>query len=122
VKLAKAASASPDCRQAAHPLVPGTAAGVIGLRPLQGQYCEIRRIYVRPRFRGLGLGRRLVEQAIGEARAIGYGGMVLETLAQMAEARRLYAKQGFKEIPAYHDNARDGVLFAELRLPDGASI
>jgi carbonic anhydrase len=101
--------------------VDGAVGGVVGLRPLEGRRCEMRRLYVRPKFRGLGLGRRLAEQAIGEARAIGHDSMVLETLPRMAEARRLYAKLGFKEIPAYYDNPREGVICAELRLTDSAA-
>lgn len=96
--------------------VDGAIAGVVGVRPLDGKRCEMKRLYVRPNSRGLKLGRRLAELAIAEARNIGYGQMVLDTLDKMKEARALYAGLGFHEIPAYYDNPLDGVIYAQLDL------
>lgn len=84
--------------------VDGAAAGCIGVRPLDAQRCEMKRLYVRPQYRDRRLGRQLVEQAIAFARRAGYRSMVLDTLPQMAAAQRLYRDQGFLPCPPYYDN------------------
>ena len=92
-------------------------AGCGALRPLEPGICEMKRVYVRPAFRGQGLGRRLAERLIAEAKVIGYVSMRLDTIPQkMAEAERLYLALGFREIPAYYDNPREGARYYELRL------
>ncbi|MGH6946981.1 MAG: GNAT family N-acetyltransferase, partial [Kiloniellales bacterium] len=77
---------------------------------------EIKRLWVRPAFRGKGLGRRLAETSLAAARAAGYRCVCLDTLAQMVEAGALYRALGFKEIPGYYDNSQSGVAYLELDL------
>lgn len=81
------------------------AAGCVGVRRLDAERCEMKRLYVRPEFRGAGLGRRLAEHAIAFARKKGYRSMVLDTLPEMNEARGLYRKLGFVPCAPYYDNA-----------------
>ena len=91
-------------------------AGCVGLRPFDDERGEMKRLYLRPRFRGTGLGRRLAEAVIAEARAAGYRSLVLDSLATMQAARGLYDSLGFRAIPAYYDNPLPGVLYAALDL------
>jgi GNAT superfamily N-acetyltransferase len=87
-------------------------AGCGALRPLESGICEMKRMYVRPAFRGQGLGHRLAEQLIVEAKVIGYAAMRLDTIPEkMAEAERLYRTLGFCEIPAYYDNSRKDIRY-----------
>ena len=96
--------------------VDGRLAGCIGLRPLKDGDCEMKRLWVRPDYRGLGLGRRLAGTCIGAASAAGYRAICLDTLAFMSEARVLYASLGFQEIPAYYDNPLEDVRYMRLEL------
>jgi ribosomal protein S18 acetylase RimI-like enzyme len=92
-------------------------AGCIGLRSLGGSDCEMKRLYVRPEFRGQGLGKRLVTTVLDAARQIGYERMLLDTLpGKMDEAIALYRSLGFREIAAYYNNPVKGALFMELLL------
>jgi len=93
------------------------AAGCGAFRPLEGDICEMKRMYVRPAFRGQGLGRRLARQLIAEAVAAGYASMRLDTIpAKLPQASTLYASLGFVEIPAYYDNPIPGVAYFEFQL------
>ncbi len=92
-------------------------AGCIALRSLGGRDCEMKRLYVRPEFRGKGLGKKLVTTLVDAAREIGYRRMLLDTLpGKMDEAIALYRSLGFREIAPYYHNPVEGALFMELWL------
>ena len=92
-------------------------AGCVALRPLPDGACEMKRLYVRPTFRGRGLGRKLVATTLEAAREIGYERMLLDTLpGKMDQALAMYRRLGFKEIDAYYDNPVEGATFMELSL------
>jgi ribosomal protein S18 acetylase RimI-like enzyme len=98
-------------------LVNGKTAGCIALRKWERNVCEIKRLYVRDEFRGLGLGNLLIEKLIEEARLIGYEKMRLDTLPdKMAKAVKLYKSYGFAEISPYYDNPYNETLFLEFNL------
>lgn len=90
----------------------GEPVGYVGLRPVaSGKCCEMRRLYVSPRGRGLGVGRALVHAIVGEAARIGYREMRLDTLSAMVEALALYRKAGFVPIEPYYDTPLAGTIF-----------
>lgn len=99
--------------------VDGTAVGCIAMRPLADGICEMKRLYVKKEARGLGLGNKLVEKTLADARDIGYLTMRLDTYPpKMGKAVEMYRRYGFTEIAPYYDNphAGSGVLFMELDL------
>lgn len=92
-------------------------AGCAALRKLEENICEMKRLYVRAEFRGLGVGRELADRVISEARSIGYRAMRLDTVEPvMRDAVRMYRRIGFKEIPPYCANPMAGALYMELKL------
>jgi hypothetical protein len=99
--------------------VDGAAAGCVAMRtlPMEERACEMKRLWVDGAFRGLGLGRRLVEEAIGWAKRMGFEAMYLDTVpAAMPEANRLYEAMGFRRVERYNKNPVADVVFFRLGL------
>lgn len=101
-------------------LVDGEVAGCVAMRALHdvdyANACEMKRLYVRPNYRRLGLGRLLAQAVIDQGMRFGYSTMLLDTLDDMEAARELYASLGFEEIPPYYFNPIPGAHYLRARL------
>ena len=109
--------AAPGCMLLAK--VEGVAAGCVALKKLgtPAGALELKRLWVRPQFRGIGLGRRLVEAAVERARAVGAAAICLDTVpAAMPEANRLYLALGFRQAEPHNDTRVPGIGFFRLDL------
>lgn len=96
----------------------GKEAGCAALRKISEEICQMKRLYIRDAFRGLGIGRKLVSMIIEEAKGMGYSYIRLDTLPTMQEAQKLYTSFGFYDIEPYVFNPISGTRFMELRLKD----
>ncbi len=117
----------------------GAAAGCVALRRIDGESCELKRLYVRPAFRGHGLAGRLVDQVIADARDAGYRAVLLDTFPFLEDAVRLYKKRGyravlldtfpfledavrlykkrgFREVPSYNGTPMEQLIYLRLDL------
>ena len=95
----------------------GRLAGCVALHEWENGICEMKRLYLRPSFRGKGLGRVVAEKIIAEAREIGYQRMRLDTIEPlMKDAVEMYRKLGFREIAPYRPNPIAGAMYMELQL------
>jgi len=103
--------------------IEGKPAGCVALRPLDSadypNAAEMKRLYVRDRYRGSGLGRELAEAVLDAAREAGYSCVLLDTLDDMEAARGLYEDLGFHEIPPYYHNPIPGSHYLKCDLDVG---
>jgi len=96
--------------------VSGEGAGCIALRKLSDDTCEMKRLYVRGKYRGLGIAKTLISMLINEAKKLNYRYMRLDTLATMKDAQSLYQSLGFYDIEPYVYNPIEGTRFMELEI------
>ena len=94
----------------------GRLIGMIGLRPSDGEICEMKRLFVRPQARGRGLAKQLIAAALDEARRLRYSEIRLDTLPMMGDAQSLYVSLGFVDIPPYYDTPIAGTRFMSKKL------
>ncbi len=96
--------------------VDGLLAGCVGMKRQSPEFAELKRLYVRPEFRGRGLGEQLTRRMMNEAERAGYRGMRLDTLPGLKSAADLYRRLGFREIEAYYDCLIPNTIFMEYRF------
>lgn len=94
----------------------GEAAGCIGLKNMDGMNCEMKRLYVRPQFRGKNIGKLLIQKIIGDAKEIGYSYMLLDTLPFLEKAIHMYEKFGFYTIDCYNNSPMSTSIYMRLDL------
>jgi arsenate reductase len=96
--------------------VDGEPAGCVALRRIDAQRCEAKRLYVRPQFRGCGLGKQLLDWITAEARAAGYLEMMGDTMPVMTQALEMYARAGFERTGPYMEDPTPGAVYLRLKL------
>jgi ribosomal protein S18 acetylase RimI-like enzyme len=96
--------------------VDGQVAGTGALRPLGGRACEMKRLYVRPAYRGTGLGRQLLTRLLDEARGAGYAEVYCDTLESMDDAQRMYRRAGFENVGPYSADPTPGAVYLRFVL------
>ncbi len=94
----------------------GKPAGCIGLRKIDRQNCEMKRLYVRPQFRGRKIGELLIRHIIEDAKETGYFCMLLDTLPFLQQAIHMYKKHGFYETGDYNDSPMNTSIYMRLDL------
>ena len=94
----------------------GQPAGCVGVRAFENSTCEMKRLFVRDAFKGLGVGKALATKAIAAGRKMGYKRMLLDTLAHMRPAIELYTGLGFRPIAAYYDNPISDAVYLSMSL------
>lgn len=97
-------------------LYEGRPAGCIGIKRYDNDTCEMKRMYVKPEFRQLGIGVELCRVAIDTAKDYGYASMLLDTNKEMPAAISIYDKLGFTEIPAYCENENPNPVYYRYEL------
>jgi GNAT superfamily N-acetyltransferase len=106
----------PPAGRLALALASGEAAGCLALRAVDAERCEAKRLYVRPKFRTLGIGRALLDWTIAEARAIGYRELLGDTMPMMERALAMYDRMGFERTAAYGAKPAEGAIYIRLCL------
>ena len=91
-------------------------AGCFALRRIDEESCEMKRLYVKPAFRGRGIGGALLKRILADAREIGYRRMLLDTLPFLEQAIQMYQNAGFQEIPIYNDSPMSSAIYMRLDL------
>ncbi len=94
----------------------GELAGCIGLKKIDEQNCEMKRLYVRPEYRGKQIGNVLIKRIVSEAKEVGYSFMLLDTLPFLKSAIHMYKKWGFYEIPCYNNSPMEFSIYMKLDL------
>jgi len=94
----------------------GKLAGCIGLRKIDDENCEMKRLYVKPEFRGKQIASRLVQRIIEDAKEIGYKNMLLDTFPFLESAIAMYKNCGFVEIESYNNSPMEGLIYLQLEL------
>lgn len=94
----------------------GNVIGCVAFHALSNRRCEMKRLYVKPAYRNLKTGEKLVNSIISLARQDGYEEMVLDTIKPLKSAIYLYKKYGFEETDAYYDNPMEDVIYMKLKL------
>jgi putative acetyltransferase len=98
--------------------VDGELAGCVAVRPIEGDVCEMKRLYVKDKFRGLAIGKKLAQAIIEKAKQRNYKTMRLDTLERLETAMAIYQKLGFKRIEPYYANPLNEVAYWQLEMTD----